>query len=374
MLKIISKKLSFIALIAILFVSLAPISLAQDYTSPLDDIKEKLEGEGIDVIDYSENVWGKLSGRIITILEGEGYSGMDVIAEDLNLEELDNELNEIDELSLDDIELIKNEAIAYQYSGERQLRDTVQGVVRVIRNLIASLAVIWIVISGIRMVTAQGEESVITEQKRSIIYAVIGLVSILLIERLIDILYGTPGTYVGTYGGDYVNVFEPGATEARFSAEIYGVVNFIKAVIASIAILMIVISGVKTIMAQGEEEAITKQRKVFLWVIIGLILFAIDQTIVDNFFAIPVQQQEGVIQASNVTAIINTIGKILQFLLGFVGLIALGMLIYGAGTMIANYGNDEMVQKAKKIIKNALIGIIVIISAYTLVATLIVFK
>ena len=42
--------------------------------------------------------------------------------------------------------------------------------------------------------------------------------------------------------------------------------------------------------------------------------------------------------------------------------------------MIANYGNDEVVQKAKKVIRNAIIGIIVIISAYTIVATLIVFK
>jgi sensor domain CHASE-containing protein len=47
--------------------------------------------------------------------------------------------------------------------------------------------------------------------------------------------------------------------------------------------------------------------------------------------------------------------------------------IYGV-FILGRYVDDEMVQKSKKIIKNAIIGIIVIISAYTIVATLIVFK
>lgn len=377
MLKTISKKLSLLALAMILLVSLAPISFAQSYTSPLDDIKDKLEGENIQVIDYSTNAWGKLSNRVIEVLQDEGYEGLTEMGDGLNSNEaaeLEQDLLALDELTADDVDLIKSEITAYRYSGERQIRDTIMGVVKVIRNLMAGLAIIWIVISGIRMVAAQGEENVITEQKRGIMYAVIGLVAILLIERLIDIVYGTPGTYVSIFGEEYVNVFEPGATEAKFSAEVYGIINFIKAVIGSIAILMIVVSGMRTVLAQGEEEQITKQRKVILWVIIGLILLTVDQIIVDNFFSIPVQQQNEMLQQSNVTAIINTIGRVLQFILGFVGIIALGMLVYGGATMVANYGNDEAVEKAKKIIKNAIIGIIVIISAYTIVATLIVFK
>ncbi|MBU1934789.1 pilin [Patescibacteria group bacterium] len=404
MLQYLTKKLSLLALIAIIFFNFAPITLAQsDITSPLDDIKDRLRGicntdtdcdwgdecdtdrtpsicvdeygnpTGIDVIDYSENVWGRLSERVIAILEDEGYTGMNYFVEGFNLADIDEELSVINELTSDDIELIKAETIAYQYLGERQLRDTAQSVITVIRNIIAGLAVIWIIISGIRMILAQGEENVITEQRQSIIYAVIGLVAILLIERLIDVLYGTPGTFVSTYSAGYIEAFDE-STEARFSAEIYGVINYVKAIIGAVAIFMMVISGIRLIVAAGEEEQITKQRKVFIWIIVGLILLAIDQIVIENLFSIPVKQQAGQIAASNITALINLIGRVTQFILGFVGLIALGMLVYGAGMLITNYANTELVDKAKKIIKNAIIGIIIIISAYTLIATLIMFK
>jgi hypothetical protein len=244
------------------------------------------------------------------------------------------------------------------------LRDVVQAVAVVMRNIIGALAIIWIIISGIHMAMAGGDENTITEQKRSIIYAVIGLVIILLIERMIDILYGPAGAY---------EVALRTETATRFSAEIYGIINFIKAIIGTVAIFMIVISGLKTVTAAGEEEQITKQRRAIIWIAIGFILLIINKVIVEQIFIIPTQYQD-TISASNVTTIINTIGRVIQFILGFVGLIAFGALIYGAGTMIVNYGNEEMVQKSKKIIKNAIIGIIVIISAYTIVATLIVFK
>ena len=68
------------------------------------------------------------------------------------------------------------------------------------------------------------------------------------------------------------------------------------------------------------------------------------------------------------------VGRVITFLLGFVGIIAFGMLIYGAATMVINYGDEEMVENAKKIIKNAIIGIIIVISAFALVATLIGFR
>jgi len=396
------KQISIVALITSIFISFAPLTFAQsDLTSPLDDIKAKLESEGIEVIDYSENKWGRLPDRLINALEesdligdigdaleiwpdevgfAEIYKYMEVLVEGAhtNIAQMEEAMdlltqallaeNEEDEppiFSSDDIELIKYEILAYQFHGERQLRDVVRQVAVAARNLIAGLAIIWIIVSGVRMVMAGGDESVITEQKRSIIYAVIGLAAILLVERMIDIIYGPAGSFR--------DKLDP-ATTTAFSLEVYGVVNFIKAIIGSIAIFMIVLSGIKTIFAFGQEEQLTKQKKAVLWIVIGLVLLIIDKVIVEQIFVIPTQQQHDQISASNITTVINVAGRVLQFVLGFVGLIALGMLVYGAGMMIANYGNDEVVQKAKKVIRNAIIGIIVIISAYTIVATLIVFK
>lgn len=377
MIRSLSKIFSSLALIGLIFINCVPFALAQsNFTSPLDDIKSKLEDEGITIVDYSEEKWGKLTPELIEglALMKDGYEegGLEKIAKDYTdgegfaIKDLREDItNAFESISDEDIELIINETNLYRFSGERQIRDSVRAIAKVVRNLIGAIAIILIIISGIRMIFAQGEESIITDQKRSITYAIVGLVAILLIERMIDILYGPTGVERIALSTD---------VESAFSTEVYGLINFIKAIIASIAILFIIISGIKSITAAGEEEKITKQKKSVMWIIIGLILLAVDQIIVKNIFGAPVKEQADQIIASNVTAIINTLGTVIQFALGFVGLIALGALIYGAGMMIANYGNDEMVQKSKKIVTSAVIGIIIIISAYTLVATLIVFK
>ncbi len=392
------KKIGVIFLTAFILCSSMPFAFAQsEVPSPLEGIKTKLEGEGIQVIDYSANKWGKLPDRIIQALEDGGYTGLAEMYQNLGnekeggvegaltneqkLEEalkiLKGDLSAIEyeykdeegntvtaKFSADDIDLIVSEILAYKYAGERQIRDIVMGVTSAARNLIGGLAIIWIIISGIRMTMAGGDETAITEQKMSIIYAVIGLVTILLIERMIDIIYGPLGTY-----RTELDI----ATTTQFNMEVFGVVNFIKALFGILAILMIIVSGIKTIFAFGDEERLKKQKTSIIWIVIGFVLVLINKVIIENIFTIPAQNKDQ-ISASNITTIINTLGLVIEFALGFVGLFALGALIYGAGTMVANYGNDEMLKKSKSIIKNAIIGIIVIISAYTIVATLIVFK
>jgi hypothetical protein len=487
--KTIKKLGALIALIGI-FLSLAPLSFAQeDLTSTLDDIKGKLESEGISVVDYSspEGEWGTLPDKWIKVLQDLHYEKLQDVADkyadsfaelqdtrkqyiskeaeishastdkintlngelsdikdtldeeqediksdlrielgsaeganlvfqeidfylnyskwgmlplrisnilendykntqelltdleqrredistanpDFNSSEIENSLKEdiasdYPNLAPNDIELILSEANASRFYGERQLNEIIRSVASVIRNLLGGLAVIWIVVSGIRMVMAQGEESIITEQKHSLTYAVIGLGVVILIERAINILYGAPG--------EIRTALIPPAE--AFSTEVFGVINFVRALIGTVAIFMIVLSGIKMIFAAGEEEGLTKQKRAIIWIVVGLVLIAINKILVTNFFILPVQQKDK-IQTGNITTVINTFGNVLKFALGFTGIVALALLVYGAALMIANYGNDEMVEKAKKIIKNAIIGIIVIISAYTLVATLIVFK
>jgi hypothetical protein len=62
----------------------------------------------------------------------------------------------------------------------------------------------------------------------------------------------------------------------------------------------------------------------------------------------------------NITTIIN-------FFLGLLGLISVAFLIYAGVLMVTAGGNEEQVGKAKKIITYAVIGIIIILLAYTVV-------
>ena len=348
----------------------------------------ELSGEGVNIVFaeidfyFNYNKWGRLPSRIISVLETEyeslenlietvgdlndidveSYANINDLLRAVTIENIQAELEGIEELSQSDVDYITDSLQILYASGERQIGEVARAVSNVIKNLVIGLAVIWIVYAGARLLFAQGDESVITEQKRSLLYAGVGLVAILLVDRGIDFLYGPAGV-----------VRTELVQDAGFSNEIYGLVRYLKALIGTIAILFIVVSGVRMVFAFGDESTITKQRMSLLWIGVGLILIAIDQIIIRHIFIIPTQQSDQ-ISSSNVSALINLLGTVLQFILGFVGLIAFGILIYGAATMIANYGNDEMVEKSKKIIKNAIIGILVILSAYVIVATLVVFK
>lgn len=60
----------------------------------------------------------------------------------------------------------------------------------------------------------------------------------------------------------------------------------------------------------------------------------------------------------------SLVGRILQVLLSFVGVIFLLLMIYGGYIWMMARGNAQDIEKAQKIIKMAIIGILIVASAY----------
>jgi len=67
------------------------------------------------------------------------------------------------------------------------------------------------------------------------------------------------------------------------------------------------------------------------------------------------------------TDLIGIIFKIIQYVLAFVGVVAVVIIIYGGFLWMTARGNDEQVNKAKKVLVNGLIGLIVILLSYAIV-------
>ena len=68
---------------------------------------------------------------------------------------------------------------------------------------------------------------------------------------------------------------------------------------------------------------------------------------------------------------VETLGSIINYFLGFVGLVAVLILIYGGFTMITSQGEEDKFKEGRQMIIYAVIGIVVIVISYTLVGTLI---
>lgn len=61
------------------------------------------------------------------------------------------------------------------------------------------------------------------------------------------------------------------------------------------------------------------------------------------------------------------IGSIVSVALGFVGVMFMVLLIYGGFVWMTARGNEQEAEKAKKIITNSIIGLIIVFSAYAFV-------
>ena len=66
-----------------------------------------------------------------------------------------------------------------------------------------------------------------------------------------------------------------------------------------------------------------------------------------------------------------TIMKIVRIILGFVGVIAISIIIYAGYIWMTSAGNSERIEKAKKILINAVIGLLIILSAFAIVSFII---
>ncbi len=60
----------------------------------------------------------------------------------------------------------------------------------------------------------------------------------------------------------------------------------------------------------------------------------------------------------------STVGDIIGMVLSFVGVIFLILIIYGGISWMFSTGNEQKVDKAKKIIINAVIGLVIVFAAY----------
>jgi hypothetical protein len=66
-------------------------------------------------------------------------------------------------------------------------------------------------------------------------------------------------------------------------------------------------------------------------------------------------------------------GRIINIVLGFLGVIVLGLLLYGGFVWMTANGNEEKIETAKKILKNAVIGLIIVLASWA-IATFILSK
>lgn len=230
--------------------------------------------------------------------------------------------------------------------------------------LIGSIAVIMIIMTGIKLVFVPRKvDEVWPKQKEHLIMIVIGFVVIMLADVLVKrVFFGVEGEIYNS---------ESSVQQAALigTDQIKGIYNAIMLFAGALAIIMVVMAGLKLITRGSNEEVQTKVKKQLMWLIIGLFLIGVAEFVVQDI--IFPEKGESIPSAQKA---IDFIVGITNFASAFISIAAFISCMYAGFLYVTASGNEEKTGKAKKILLGAVIALVLALGAFALVNTVIRFE
>lgn len=250
--------------------------------------------------------------------------------------------------------------------GVSTLGSTVYFTLDLVKLLMSTVAVIMIVYMAIRLVVVGSNEESVKKTQKGLAISVLGLIVIQLADVAVKKIFF----------GEYGNVLEDKTTAQDFAqegtAQIRGIVGFVQLALGAVAVLIIIVNGIKMMITGGEEEARKKSLKNIGISLAGLMVVLLSELVVKGF-VYPDLENPGEALPSTETGK-GIIIMITNFISGFVAVISFVVLLYAGYLYVAAGGEETTKEKVKKLITGAIIGILLAFGAYAIANTLITFK
>jgi len=159
-------------------------------------------------------------------------------------------------------------------------------------------------------------------------------------------------------------------TDTKLTASLIGkIIRFAELFVGLIAVLMFIYGGFLYITAHGEEQNASKGLKSIYTGAIGIFIILMSRFIVE--ILVPISEKGiGLDRSKAFTSDVTgnqQIVELTNWLLGFSSLIAISSLIYGGYIWLISGGDENLHTKAVTILRNTLIGFVIIFAAYTIV-------
>ncbi len=247
------------------------------------------------------------------------------------------------------------------------INDQGSGLLNTIKVIVGALAVLMIIISAVRILTAGGAEEEIKKNTKQLMYGILGLALISIsgeMGRIFDL----------TTGGPLKNPSEMIKSVFEFNKATQIIITFFKYLIGGVAVFEIISSGLHLITLEDESK-LDEEKKKLLYGIVGLAVILLSSTIVkDIFYKVDLGSYtgtSGVQPAISPGQGVKEIVGVTNFIVSFVGPLAILALIVGAIMYITAGGEEESMNKAKRVIMAAAIGIFIIYGAFAIASTVI---
>ena len=220
--------------------------------------------------------------------------------------------------------------------------------------IINAVAILIVAITGTIMALSESDEqSAIL--RRVFISCICGIFFVNVADIVRDAIVDPGATFVANSG-----------SAGTIATEIEGVILWTLPALASIAVLMIIISGIRAVVSYKSDEGPTQLRRTVISCMVGLFIISVrgvltgDIIVTNSYFG-------GGTGGSGPSGIIAEIIFGLNRILAYVALFAVFMIVLAGIFMIANVGNDDQYSKARGLIIRVLVGIIVMVASLGLV-------
>lgn len=320
--------------------------------------------EKINFRSFKANICGIFIFMVISSLLIVGYSSTSFAASDANstLKDIRNETQQPGFQQTDD-----PYSRAHPKASKRPGADSISSAFLFTADYIVlittSLGVLYLVIAFVKLIKAGDQiDEEINKQKETIKWVIFGLILIVLADEIVlDMFFGRETGAIQP-GQGYKDVSTVKLLSKEFIKEIVGLYNAIFLYIVYIALIVVIISGFRMIVQSGQEEAVTSAKKHIFMAMLGLVILGMAEALVFVFYPQPDQ-------SFDIARMFELIVNIITFAISFVVFLAVGVIMYAGYLYVFYYGQDDMIEKAKKVLKGAIFALIVSSLAYGIVYT-----
>jgi len=258
--------------------------------------------------------------------------------------------------------------------GEKRIAGTMVKIINIIRGIVVLLAVIFFIYIAFQVISSNDEKG-IESLKSAIIYIPIFIIIAMFVFEIpklflnvdVENMENTKAENLA----DGAIIKDKGTAEiaaGKFEGVFSTVLNFLYRLTATLAILYIVVAGLRIITAGGDSGDIDTQKASIKFVAIGLFIVLFSHPLVKYAFYRKDSADSFTLDSSRI--IIEIMG-LLNYCLVLVAAILLASTIYSGVMLVVEIGKPDLLDKAKTALINNLIGFMIIFCSYAIVATVI---
>ena len=253
-------------------------------------------------------------------------------------------------------------------SGQETLSKLVFSALGYVKVLIAVIGILILTVIGYQLVINGANEEEVTKGKRALTYTILAFVMISMSDDIGKIFDMKDGTILQSPQEILQRV-------RLFDRQVEIGITFMKYVIGAFATLMLVRAGTTMITSGGDEEAQGKAKQNLMYTSGALLMIFVGDIFINKvFYKINKNVYSGITGVHpqlDAKAGVEQIVGITNLIVTFVGPVAVLILLAGAIMYATAAGEEERMEKAKRLVFSAAVGIIAIYGAFALVSTVI---